>query len=198
MMGAACAGLCLATGCEKSGGEGGAPPPAAGERVNAVAAGKKKQVTAEEFCDVRPAADAAPALQLPALAEGHTAPPGGRWRWLNVWATWCKPCVEEMPLLTGWQGSLGGEGTAFDLVFLSADESDALVAEFRKKHAGIPDSLRLESPQVLPPWLGAIGVGENAPIPVHVFVDPQDRIRCVRAGSVKDSDLPAIREILGS
>lgn len=41
-----------------------------------------------------------PALQLTDL-DGHPAPlPGdGRVRLINYWASWCGPCVEEMPLL---------------------------------------------------------------------------------------------------
>lgn len=39
---------------------------------------------------------------------------------LNVWATWCVPCREEMPTLDALQGQLGGED--FIVVPLSIDE----------------------------------------------------------------------------
>ena len=115
-----------------------------------------------------------------------------------MWATWCKPCVEEMPHLSQWQKDLGGKGVRFDLVFVSVDDSDDVVTRFRERHPDAPASLRLADPDALPKWLGAIGVGESAPIPVHVFVDPDDRVRCVRAGGVKERDLTAVRQILGS
>jgi thiol-disulfide isomerase/thioredoxin len=188
----------LAAGCSKEGGDGKAEPAADdGEgRVNAVQTVKKREVTVDEFCDVLPKGGAAPALAMPPLAAGQSPPPAGKWRWLNVWATWCKPCIEEMPLLTAWQKTLTAEGKAFDLVFLSADENDQLVADFRKKHPATPESLRIDKPEALIPWLVAIGLGEGAPIPVHVLVDPADKVRCVRAGGVKESDLPAVRSLL--
>ncbi|HLU65127.1 MAG TPA: TlpA family protein disulfide reductase [Kofleriaceae bacterium] len=186
----------VAGGCK--GGSGDAPDDTpSGSRVNAATSVKKQEVTPEELCDARVTGDGAPALGLPPLAAGQSPPGSGTWRWVNVWATWCKPCIEEMPLLTAWQKELAGDGLRFDLVFVSVDESDELVAEFRKKHPSTPPSLRLASPDALPPWLAAIGLGENAPIPVHVFVDPQDKVRCVRAGGVKERDLPAIRAVLG-
>ncbi|MBP2292583.1 TlpA family protein disulfide reductase [Azospirillum rugosum] len=38
---------------------------------------------------------------------------------LNLWATWCAPCVKEMPALDRLQAQLGGEG--FQVVALSVD-----------------------------------------------------------------------------
>ncbi len=38
---------------------------------------------------------------------------------LNIWATWCPPCVKEMPTLDALQGDLGGPG--FAVVTLSID-----------------------------------------------------------------------------
>ncbi|MBA2126475.1 TlpA family protein disulfide reductase [Hyphomicrobium methylovorum] len=38
---------------------------------------------------------------------------------LNLWATWCAPCKEEMPSLDRLQQSLGGDG--FEVVALSLD-----------------------------------------------------------------------------
>ena len=39
---------------------------------------------------------------------------------LNVWATWCAPCREEMPALDRLQAKLGGPG--FEVVALSIDQ----------------------------------------------------------------------------
>ena len=43
----------------------------------------------------------------------------GRTVLLNLWATWCQPCREEMPALNRLQQSLGGD--AFEVVALSLD-----------------------------------------------------------------------------
>jgi thiol-disulfide isomerase/thioredoxin len=197
-VGALAAGLGAATGCEREGDKKQARP--SGERVDAVKGGAKKQnVTAAEFCDARAeSAAASPQLGMPALAGGKPAPGKGSWRWINVWATWCKPCIEEMPDLARWHDDLAGQGVKFDLVFVSVDDSDDLVTKFRERHPGTPESLRFAQPDALPTWLEAIGLGGSAPIPVHVFVDPDDRVRCVRAGGVKEKDLPAVRSVLGA
>lgn len=195
-------GIALVAGCKKEGGEEKGKPVEEDEgRINAVETVAKKAVSVEEFCDVLPKSAAeAPPLALPPMAAGQSAPaasPG--WRWVNVWATWCHPCIEEMPLLAAWQKQLTGEGLKVELLFVSADDSDAEVDAFRKQHPQTPASLRIDKPETaLPAWLGAIGIGENAPIPVHLLVDPAGKVRCVRAGQVKESDLPAVRSLLKS
>lgn len=40
---------------------------------------------------------------------------------LNVWATWCVPCREEMPTLDALQAELGGDN--FEVVALSIDRA---------------------------------------------------------------------------
>jgi thiol-disulfide isomerase/thioredoxin len=45
----------------------------------------------------------------------------GRVVLLNVWATWCPPCREEMPALDRLQAALGGPD--FEVVALSIDEA---------------------------------------------------------------------------
>lgn len=58
---------------------------------------------------------------------------------LNVWATWCGPCREEMPTLDRLQAALGG--LDFEVVALSIDRIgieavDRFYAEIGVKHLG--------------------------------------------------------------
>ena len=52
---------------------------------------------------------------------------------LNIWATWCPPCVEEMPSMEKLYQELRGDG--FEILAVSIDESGAQgVRPFMKKH----------------------------------------------------------------
>ena len=52
---------------------------------------------------------------------------------LNIWATWCPPCLEEMPSMEKLYQELKGEG--FEILAVSIDESGAQgVLAFMKKH----------------------------------------------------------------
>lgn len=54
---------------------------------------------------------------------------------LNLWATWCPPCREEMPSLDRLQKALGG--SSFEVVALSIDAGGAPVVERFYKELGI-------------------------------------------------------------
>jgi thiol-disulfide isomerase/thioredoxin len=47
----------------------------------------------------------------------------GRVILLNLWATWCDPCVREMPSLDRLQAAMGGKG--FEVVLVSQDRGGA-------------------------------------------------------------------------
>jgi peroxiredoxin len=52
---------------------------------------------------------------------------------LNIWATWCPPCVEEMPSMEKLYRELKDEG--FEILAISVDVSGAeVVIPFMKKH----------------------------------------------------------------
>ena len=54
-----------------------------------------------------------PEMQLPSLMRRGTEVRNdlfaGHWTLLNVWATWCAPCVTELPSLDRLQAALGGD-----------------------------------------------------------------------------------------
>ena len=74
--------------------------------------------------------EVSPPKPLPVLAwtdlDGQPLPMEGlrgRMTLLNVWATWCAPCVKEMPALERLQAQLGGPG--FGVLALSVDRGGA-------------------------------------------------------------------------
>jgi thiol-disulfide isomerase/thioredoxin len=56
----------------------------------------------------------------------------GRVVLVNFWATWCGPCVAEMPSLDRLQAELGG--TDFTVITLSEDRNPAVIAPFYETH----------------------------------------------------------------
>lgn len=190
------AALLAAAGCDKGGGAEATEREAPRSRVNAVQKSAEQAADPAELCDVMPAAKDAPRLALPPLAEGSgPLPATSGWRWVNFWATWCQPCVEELPLLSSWKSRLGGKGAPLELTLISADESDEVVAEFRKRHPATPESLRLADSDQMVSWLEGLGV-PGATLPVHVIVDPEDRVRCIRASAISENDFAAARALL--
>lgn len=171
------------------------PPPAAPSRVNSVAAAPKKAVDLKEFCEVHPDAAAAPPYAWPSIDAPAPASPG-TWTWVNVWATWCGPCVEEMPRLLEWQPKLSSEGAPVALQLLSADADAQLITNFRKKNAWMPESARLQDPGAVGPWLAGFGKQGDPVLPVHLFVDPAGKVRCIREGAISLDDYEAVKTLL--
>src|ERR1700743_82895 len=56
----------------------------------------------------------------------------GRVVLLNFWATWCGPCIEEIPAFSRWQHEFG-EGK-FQVIGISMDDDEGGVKRFIAKH----------------------------------------------------------------
>jgi len=77
----------------------------------------------------------APNFSLPGLDGKMVSLAGYRGKvvFLNIWATWCPPCVEEMPSMEKLYQALKGED--FEILAVSVDVSGAkIVTPFMKKH----------------------------------------------------------------
>ena len=153
----------------------------------------KKNVSTEAFCDVQFAGTSGPKFTLPKLVGGTLAESAPTWRWINVWATWCKPCVEEIPRLAKWREEAGGK---YELAFISADEDEADLVEFRKAQPNTPASPRLAEPAKQADWYVSLGLDGGATLPIHIFVAPSGHVRCARTGGVRDTDRAAVDKVL--
>lgn len=168
------------------------PPPS---RFDAVAAAPKRETSVEEFCEVRASPPDAKLFALPTL-DGPPMARGAGWTWVNVWATWCAPCIEEMPLLARWHERLGKEGVDVALHFLSVDARAEDVTRWREKNTSAPPSMRLADLGALNAWLESVGLDASAVLPLHLFVDAEQKVRCVRMGSVSEPEYAAVKQVL--
>jgi thiol-disulfide isomerase/thioredoxin len=195
------AAAALAAGCGTEEKPGAFVPPS---RVDAVKA-TKPLAAASEWCDVYFQPGQGPKLALPGVEDARTGgaaagPKGEGWIWVNLWATWCGPCLREMPLITRWMEALQRDGVRVSLWFLSIDEEPATLRSFLAERPAITpyNSLHLKSQETLHPWLGSLGIAQDTAIPINVLAGPDGLVRCVRTGAINDGHYPTIRELLGS
>lgn len=105
----------------------------------------------------------------------------GRWVLVNLWATWCAPCVREMPSLDRLQAKLGNR-----LVVLAISEDrggSSVVDPFLQK-------LALQALGIYLDPKGGVGQGlEIRGLPTSVLVDGEGRLRARLEGAA-DWDSP--------
>jgi thiol-disulfide isomerase/thioredoxin len=94
---------------------------------------------------------------------------------INIWASWCPPCVQEFPLLM--QIALAPEDHAYDVIFVDAydNESDALNFLSTQRQGGIhvvsdPDGK-------LAAAVGAVG------IPTSILIDEHQNVIAIQIGN---------------
>lgn len=107
---------------------------------------------------------------------------------LNVWATWCAPCVKELPSLDRLQAALGG--SRFRVVLVSVDRKGLQVAAPFLERLGIANLRTAADPKSeLARALGAVG------LPTSVLLDAEGRIVGKMLGDA-EWDSPAAKAML--
>ena len=87
---------------------------------------------------------------------------------LNIWATWCVPCREEMPQLNALQSELGGDG--FEVVAINIDKGGPEKAQKFLTETGASDLQAYYDPTgKLFATLKAVGM------PTTLLLDPEGK-----------------------
>jgi thiol-disulfide isomerase/thioredoxin len=106
------------------------------------------------------------------LADFH-----GHWLLVNLWATWCAPCVREMPSLDRLQAKLGNRLT---VLAVSQDRGGAEVVDpFLAKLSLGALHIYLDPKAVVGKGLGARG------LPTTFLVDGEGRVRAQLEGAAE-------------
>jgi thiol-disulfide isomerase/thioredoxin len=163
---------------------------------------KAAPVSASRWCDTT-FAGGAPRLTLPPLADpaagrAQASLPAGKRVWVNLWATWCQPCLREMPLLLKWQSDLRKDGVEVDVLLLSVDEDAEALGKFLSSHKELALAKigRVASQRDYDQWVKAYVKDPSTPIPIHLLGAADGTLRCVRSGSLRESDYPAAKAAL--
>jgi len=106
---------------------------------------------------------------------------------VNFWATWCGPCREELPLLTGLNAQYSAKKVK--LIEISEDENGdskagpAKIDEFMKAHG---PGLEVWTGADLD-TLGRLGLGNE--LPATIILDENGEVICRLLGEARETDL---------
>lgn len=91
----------------------------------------------------------------------------GRYVLLNIWATWCSPCVKEMPSLDGLEQKMGG--AKFTVLPVSEDRTADAIGAFYRGHGLTHLPQMIDEAGIAPSNFDMRG------LPTTLLIDPQGK-----------------------
>jgi thiol-disulfide isomerase/thioredoxin len=110
---------------------------------------------------------------------------------LNIWATWCAPCREEMPRIERLYQELGPQGLAVVAVSIDNPGMTDAIREFRKEMGLTFDVLHDESGRIRDDY-------QTTGVPETFLIDRAGvvRRRLIGASWTVDDQRPLLRELI--
>lgn len=125
-----------------------------------------------EMADFQYALAPAPAPEIAFYADGKPQflkSRRGKVVLVNFWATWCKPCLEELPSLDALQKSRGGRG--FEVLAVAADpQGEARARDYLTRLGVTALDLHMDETLRL-----ATALGAGAGLPLSILYDRSGR-----------------------
>lgn len=122
----------------------------------------------------------------------------GRWVLVNLWATWCRPCVAETPDLVAFAHSTSDAPLAMIAIsadYFVADDTTAVrkVRAFQSQQAiPYPNLVFIGTPDDLTARFEAGGV-----LPTTLLIDPQGNTVRQTIGILTSADFDTLRALVG-
>lgn len=115
-------------------------------------------------------------------AERH-----GRPLVLNLWASWCPPCVREMPMMV----EVAESSEDVDVLFANQGETPGRIRRFLERLDLKDDRILLDPEKSLMTKIGTLG------LPATLFVDAEGRVQALQIGEISRAALNRqMRELL--
>lgn len=123
-----------------------------------------------------------PALRLPLIdgTDYDLATHRGSWVVVNFWATWCAPCVKEMPELSALHDA-HDDVQVVGLTYESI-EPETLQKALARRPVSYP--IAIVDPYELPP-----GIAAPRGLPMTYLIDPQGNVKREFLGPVTRADI---------
>jgi len=99
----------------------------------------------------------------------------GKTMLVNLWATWCVPCVQEMPTLQKLYEAYADSGLAVVAISIDDPGSEDLIREFRRQHGLTFEILHDPSTAIM-------DLLPRFAVPQTLVIDRRGRVRATRYG----------------
>ena len=139
----------------------------------------------DDFVESRMVGEALPSFALPPAMEGvegvsNATFADGKPRLLNIWASWCLPCIAEAPHLE----SLQEQGA--EIVGVAIRDQPEDIARFLARHGNPYSRIGRDDLSEIQLAIGSSGVPET------FVIDGQGVIRYQHIGDIRADDVPVL------
>tara|TARA_B100001094_G_C18156037_1_gene786492 strand:+ start:921 stop:1475 length:555 start_codon:yes stop_codon:yes gene_type:complete len=108
---------------------------------------------------------------------------GSRFTIINFWATWCAPCVEEMPMFSDFHSE--NETKGIKVIALAVDNKKQILTFLKKKELNQPILIVGPEGSDLASFLGS----ERNALPFTALIGPNNNLLKTKMGKISENEV---------